>query len=44
MVGGEVVGRVGLDDVGAELGRLAHERDDAIGAPSTAVSRLRRAP
>ena len=27
----QVVGRVGLDDVGAELGGLAHERDDVLG-------------
>ena len=34
----EVVGRVGLDDVGAELGRLAHERHDLLGVAVDAVA------
>ena len=37
---GDVVGRVGLDDVGAELDRLAHERHDLLGVAVGAVAAL----
>ena len=38
VVGAEVVGGVGLDDVGAELGGLADEGDDALGVAVDAVA------
>ena len=38
VVGAQVVGGVGLDDVGAELGGLADEGDDALGVAVDAVA------
>ena len=38
VIGAQVIGGVGLDHVGAELGRLADEGDDAVGVAVDAVA------